>query len=74
MKHSIMLAKEFHMSELILRHDHEEVGHGGRNHMLARLHQRYSISGATVSIRTIVSKCVVCQCLNGTPGQQQIAD
>lgn len=33
-KHPIILAKDLHISELLLRHLHREVGHGGRNHML----------------------------------------
>lgn len=36
-KHPIILAKDLHISELLLRHIHQEVGHGGRNHMLSKL-------------------------------------
>lgn len=73
-KHPVILAKDFHISNLILRHVHHETGHGGRNYMLSKLRQRYWIPGATVSIRNIVSKCVVCRRLNATPGQQLMAD
>ena len=73
-KHHVILAKDFHIADLILRHIHGEVGHGGRNHMLSRLRQKYWISGATVLIRKILSKCVVCRRINATPGQQQMAD
>ena len=73
-KHPVILDKEFHISDLILRHIHEQVGHGGRNHMLSRLRQKYWIPGATVAIRRIMSKCIVCRRINATPGQQQMAD
>ena len=73
-KHPVILAKDFHISNLILRHVHQETGHGGRNYMLSRLRQRYWIPGATVSIRKIISKCVVCRRMNTTPAQQLMAD
>lgn len=71
-KHPVILAKEFHISDLILRHIHAQVGHGG--HMLSQLRQKYWIPGATVAIRKIMSKCVICRRINATPGQQQMAD
>ena len=58
MKHPVILSKDFHIADLLLRHIHGEVGHGGRNHMLSRLRQKYWIPGATVLIRKILSKCV----------------
>ena len=73
-KHPVILSKEFHISDLILRHIHGQVGHGGRNHMLSRLRQKYWIPGATVAIRRIMSRCVVCRRINATPGQQQMAE
>jgi hypothetical protein len=74
MKHPVILSKDFHIADLILRHIHGEVGHGGRNHMLSRLRQKYWIPGTTVLIRKILSKCVVCRRINAIPGQQQMAD
>ena len=73
-KHPVILAKDFHIADLILQHIHGEVGHGGRNHMLSRLRQKYWIPGATVLIRKSLSKCVVCRRINATPGQQHMAD
>lgn len=73
-KHPIILAKDLHISNLILRQIHEEVGHSGRNFMLAALRQRYWIPGASVAIRTFLSKCVVCKRFNAIAGHQQMAD
>ncbi len=73
-KHPIILAKEWHISNLILRQIHEEVGHNGRNYMLAALRQRYWIPGASVAIRRILAKCVVCRRFHGIAGHQQMAD
>lgn len=73
-KHPIILSKNFHISDILLRHIHQEVGHGGRNYMLSRLRQNYWITGATTAIRRILSKCVICRRLQAAPGSQQMAD
>ncbi|KAL2099502.1 hypothetical protein ACEWY4_003896 [Coilia grayii] len=73
-RHPAILAKDFHLSALILNHVHQATGHGGRNHMLSQLRQKYWIPGACVAIRKTLSKCVVCRRLNATPGNQYMAD
>lgn len=73
-KHPAIIAKDLHISDLILRQIHQEVGHCGRNHMLSRLRQRYWIPAAGVAIRKIISRCVICRRQHGTAGQQQMAD
>ncbi|XP_049323488.1 uncharacterized protein LOC125783001 [Astyanax mexicanus] len=35
-KHPIILSKDQHVSKLILKHIHEQVGHGGRNQVLSK--------------------------------------
>lgn len=57
-KHPAIIAKDLHISELVLQHIHREVGHGGRNQILSRLHQKYWIPGAGTLIRKIVARCV----------------
>jgi len=73
-KHPIILAKDLHISELLLRHVHQEVGHGGRNHMLSKLRERYWIAGVTSAIRRVLAKCITCRRLNALPVYQQMAD
>lgn len=73
-KHPIILAKDFHISDILLRHIHREVGHGGRNHMLAKLREKYWITGASTAIRRALSKCVICRRQNAQPVSQQMAD
>ncbi len=60
-KHPVILAKDLHISDLILRQIHHDIGNCGRNYMLAKLRQRYWIPGASCAIRRILSKCVVCR-------------
>lgn len=35
-KHPAILARQFHISDLILQHIHQQTGHGGRNHVLSK--------------------------------------
>lgn len=73
-KHPIILAKDLHVSELLLRHIHQQVGHGGRNYMLSKLREKYWITGASSAIRRVLSKCIICRRLNARPVYQQMAD
>ena len=73
-KHPIILAKDLHISTLLLRNIHQEVGHSGRNHMLSKLREKYWMTGASTAIRRVPSKCTICRRLNATPVCQQMAD
>merc|ERR1712035_283207 len=44
-KHPIILSKDLHISTLLLRNVHQEVGHSGRNHMLSKLREKYWMTG-----------------------------
>ncbi|KAK2874939.1 hypothetical protein Q8A73_024345 [Channa argus] len=59
---------------LILQDIHERIGHGGRNHVLSTLRQRYWIPNAISAIRKILSSCRTCRRLHGATGRQQMAD
>ena len=72
-KHPIILSKNMHISSLILRQIHENVGHNGRNHVLSQLRQKYWITGANAAVRKIISKCVECRRVRGRPGEQKMA-
>lgn len=62
-RHPVILAKDLHITDLVLHYIHQRTGHGGRNHMLSKLRQRYWIPAASVAIRKILLKCVVCRML-----------
>ena len=72
-KHPAILTKELHISDILLRHIHQQVGHGGRNYM-SELRQRYWIPAVGSAIRRILSRCVVCRRLQAAPGCQLMAD
>ena len=72
-KHPVILSKDLHISTLILRHIHQQLGHTGRNHMLSSLQQKYWIISANSAARKVISDCVVCRRKRGKPGEQKMA-
>lgn len=73
-KQQVILPKESHITQLVLRHIHDVTAHAGRNHMLAHLRQKFWIPGANGAIRRFLSKCVTCKRLHGSTGKQIMAD
>ncbi|KAJ8398398.1 hypothetical protein AAFF_G00426530 [Aldrovandia affinis] len=61
LKNLIILPRDSHVSKLILRDIHQQVGHSGRNHMLARLNQKFWLPSANSSARKIIKPCVFCR-------------
>ncbi len=73
-KHPVILAKDLHISTLILKYIHEQVGHGGRNHVLSKLRRKYWITSANAATRKILSDCVFCRRHRGKLGEQKMSD
>lgn len=77
-KHPAILPKDHHISKLVLRHIHHQVGHSGRNYMLSKLRQKYwipNISNSANSLsRKLIHECVACRRLHANIGQQKMAD
>ena len=60
-KRPMILPKDLHVSTLIIQHIHQQLGHGGRNHVLSQLRKRFWIVNANSAARKIISKCVTCR-------------
>ena len=73
-KHPVILSKDLHVSQLIIRHIHQQLGHAGRNHMLYRLRQKYLIISANSAARRTITECTVCRRHRGKLGEQKMAD
>ena len=73
-KHPVILSKDQHVSSLILKHIHEQLGHSGRNHVLSRLRRKYWITSANTATRKILSSCGFCRHHKGKLGEQKMAD
>ena len=70
----MILPKTSPITELILREIHETSGHGGRNHMLHRLHEKFWIVNANSCARKIVNRCVTCRKYSRKAEVQHMAD
>ncbi|KAL6483375.1 hypothetical protein MHYP_G00082470 [Metynnis hypsauchen] len=73
-KQPVILSRDFHITDLLLQQIHLKTGHGGRNHMLSELWQRFWIPSANMAIRKVIGKCVMCRRLHGKVGNQLMAD
>lgn len=73
-KQPVILSRDFHIADLVLQQIHKETGHGGRNHMLSELCQKFWMTSANTAIRKICGRCVTCRRLHGKTGKQLMAD
>lgn len=51
----VILSKDQRIATLNFQHIHEELGHSGRNHMLARLRQKFWIPKSNSAIRQVIA-------------------
>lgn len=56
-KHPLILSKDQHISKLLLRHIHLQLGHGGRNHVLSTASRKFWITSGPSAVRNIISRC-----------------
>ena len=73
-KHPVILPWKSHVTMLIIRHMHEQLGHAGREHVLAKLHEQYWIIKANSAVCQLISSCVICRRIKSTPQEQKMAD
>ncbi|XP_014665117.1 PREDICTED: uncharacterized protein LOC106807320 [Priapulus caudatus] len=73
-KHPVILPKNSPVSDLVLRQIHHDLKHSGRNHMLARLRQRYWLVNAPSAIRRVIAKCVICRKQRSPVGEQKMSN
>lgn len=73
-KHPVILPKNNHVSDLILRHIHLSSNHSGRNHMLSTLRHKYWIVNAPYAIRKLISKCTICRRLYSHVSEQKMGN
>ena len=75
-KHSLILPKSSHVTDLIVRHFHSKIGHHqgrGITHNAIRQAGYWIIDGRS-SVARIISKCVTCRRLRSRPLTQKMSD
>ena len=73
-KFPILLPRKCHVTELIIRELHEDLGHAGRNHILSVLREKYWVIKSNSTVRGFLSKCVTCKKIRGNTYEQKMAD
>ncbi|XP_074648999.1 uncharacterized protein LOC141904317 [Tubulanus polymorphus] len=73
-RHPIILPKLSHLSRLLIRETHADMGHLGKQAVLSKLRENYWIQGGPGLVKSILGKCVPCRKYQGRLCQQKMAD
>lgn len=73
-KHPILLPQRCHCTELIIRHYHQLLLHGGAGVTLSMISQRYWILSGRAAVRRAVYTCVPCSKYRASNPQPFMAD
>ena len=69
-RHPILLPRKGKVSDLIIKHFHSNVAHGGRGFTLNEMRGAgYSIVGANSAVKKVISNCVKCRRFRGRVGE-----
>lgn len=73
-KHTIILPQRSHVRTLNIRHAHEQIGHVGCGHVLARFREKNWIIGAFSAEQQVISSCITYQRNRASPQDQKMAN
>ena len=73
-KFSIILPQRSHLTELVIRQHHIEVGHCGASHTWTSLRHQFWIVEGAAAVSKAIGKCYVYRKRNRTIGKQLMAD
>lgn len=73
-KHQIILPKNHHVTNLIVRHYHLVSGHSGREYVLSLLRGKFWVIHANSVVRKLLTKCFDCRRRQAPVCNQKMAD
>lgn len=68
----IILPKQSHVTDLLIRREHEQNHMMGTNYLMGRLKEKYWIQSARSQIKSVTSKCMRCKLLRYQVSNQQM--
>ena len=74
MKHPVILPKDHHLTDLIVRDTHLQNGHVGREHVLSLVREKFWLIRGRLAVRRVLAKCVVCKKWDAKPATQLMGD
>lgn len=69
-KHQIILPKESHVTNCIIRSEHERLLHAGPKLLLSNLNQKYWIVNGLLHVKKFTNKCIICFRQKATASKQ----
>lgn len=69
----ILLPSNHHVTRLVIRLYHENLGHTGTQNVLAEIRKKYWIVNGHSSVKKVVTSCFTCRRQQGLPNCQQMA-
>ena len=69
-KHPVILPSNHPVTELLIKHYHEQEGHSGTIHTLANIRQFYWILRGQSSVRAVLRQCMKCRLQRAKPAEQ----
>ena len=73
-KHQIILPKDHHVTNLIVRHHHLASGHSGREYVLSLLRSKFWVIRANSVVRKLLANCFSCRRRQAPVCSQKMAD
>ena len=73
-KYPILLPKSHHLTNLIVRHYHETLGHAGVEHVLSLTRERFWPINGRATVKKVVNSCFSCRKQYASPGIQKMSD
>lgn len=74
-KHPVILPREGHVTELVIKNFHEKTQHQGRGFTLNEIRSSgYWITGCSGAVSSFIKNCVTCQKLRAKVQDQKMAD
>ena len=72
-RHRIIFPRNHDATSILVQHTHETIGHLGREHVIAKLRQKFWIPQVRVLVRSVLSRCIKCKKIHAKPMTQQMA-
>lgn len=73
-KHQVILPKNHHAVELLVRYYHTQNHHIGTEHLISLLRQEFWIISVRVIVKRVIRQCIKCQKRRVKPSQIKMAD
>ena len=70
----IILPARHHVTEILLRQQHQQLGHCGVQQLIAESRKQYWIIGVTVLAKRVARNCFICRRREARPLSQRMAD